>query len=274
MRAEHPSAHEFARYLRVLGVAARPPSLEALAELSAAHLYRVPFENLSKLLYRREPAMRLPPLERYLDGIEAHGFGGTCYSNNYHLHLLLRHLGYEARLCGADMSHPDVHVVNVVRLEGREWLVDVGYGAPFDAPMPLDEARDVVLEHGSDRYVLKPRGPDGVSAMEQYRAGKLRHGYRVNPAARGIEEFAPVIDASFAPQATFMNAIMVVRHYAGGSVDLHNLHLRVLDAAGERSRELPDAGALPAAVEAHFGIDAALARRALDGVDPARDVFA
>ncbi len=33
--------------------------------------------------------MFLPVLERYLDGIEAHGFGGTCYSNGYHQSLLL-----------------------------------------------------------------------------------------------------------------------------------------------------------------------------------------
>jgi len=36
-------------YLTILGVVRREPSLEALRELLAAHLTRIPFENISKL---------------------------------------------------------------------------------------------------------------------------------------------------------------------------------------------------------------------------------
>ena len=64
---------------------------------------------------------------------------------------------YEARLCGADMSRPDVHAVIMVCLEGREHLVDAGYGAPFFSPLPLDLGRDQVVAWGHESYVLKPR---------------------------------------------------------------------------------------------------------------------
>jgi hypothetical protein len=40
-------------YLTILGVVRREPSLEALRELLAAHLTRIPFENISKLYYRQ-----------------------------------------------------------------------------------------------------------------------------------------------------------------------------------------------------------------------------
>lgn len=43
-----------ARYLRALGVPRRPPGREALAEIVAAHVTRVPFENVSKLLRFRD----------------------------------------------------------------------------------------------------------------------------------------------------------------------------------------------------------------------------
>ena len=43
------------RYLAVLGVTARRPGYDALAELTAPHLARVSFENKSKLLHRRDP---------------------------------------------------------------------------------------------------------------------------------------------------------------------------------------------------------------------------
>jgi arylamine N-acetyltransferase len=105
----------FERYLRVLGCRARKPGPEALTELTAAQLTRVYFENISKLYFmKREGLRELPGLERYLDGIERFHFGGTCYANNYYFHLLLGHLGYDVKLCGADMSAPDVHVVSIV----------------------------------------------------------------------------------------------------------------------------------------------------------------
>src|SRR5512143_789806 len=101
----NPPAGLYADYLRLLGLRPRVPSLEALTELTGAHLVRVPFENVSKL---------------------------------YYLYRLLENLGYRVRLCGADMSRPDVHLVIVVTVEGHEYVVDGGYGAPFLAPLPRD----------------------------------------------------------------------------------------------------------------------------------------
>lgn len=271
--SEHPSPQAFARYLGLLGLEARPPALEALRELTAAHLYRVPFENLSKLLHRHDSAMRLPAIDRFLDGIAWHGFGGTCYSNNYHFSLLLGFLGYDVRFCGADMSRPDVHVVNVVTLAGHEYLVDVGYGAPFAEPMPLDRRDDVVVALGTDRYRLQPRDPDGRSTLEMHRDGRLRHGYRLNPRGRRIEEFAGVIESSFSPAATFMNALVIIRFRPGGSTSLHNLSLRESQGLTQHVSEIPDLQALPATLEARFGIAAEAARRALAGVDLTRDVY-
>ncbi len=273
MLTERPAPAELERYLRVLGVLRRPPGVHALRELTAAHLCRVPFENLSKLLYRLDPGMRLPPLERFLDGIESNHLGGTCYSNNYHMGLLLRHLGYESRLCGADMSHPDVHVANVVTLDGREYLVDVGYGAPFFAPMPLDSEEDVVVTLGGDRYVLKPRGPDGSSVVQLHRDGKLRHGYRLKPEAREIEEFAGVIESSYSEKATFMNALMMVRFRPGASVSLYNLALLECEGADRRTTELQGPDLLPATIHEKFGANPELVRTALTGISLTRNVF-
>ncbi|HXY77614.1 MAG TPA: arylamine N-acetyltransferase, partial [Candidatus Acidoferrales bacterium] len=109
-----------AQYLAILRVAAREPSLEALRELLAAHLAHIPFENISKLYYRKRLGLvNLPPVRLYLDAIDNYHFGGTCYSNNYYFHLLLRSLGYEAKLCAADMKTPQVHALNIITIAGR-----------------------------------------------------------------------------------------------------------------------------------------------------------
>ena len=101
-----------------------------------AHICRVPFENISKLLLiGREGTPRPTRLPEFLDGIERQDLGGTCYSNNPFLVELLRALGYDADLLGADMSSPNVHTVIRVRLDGAEWHVDAGYGGPFWRPI-------------------------------------------------------------------------------------------------------------------------------------------
>lgn len=263
-----PRPDEFARYLRLLGVAPGGPSLDAFGRLTAAHLTRIPFENLSKLHRRREAPPRRPPeLARFLDGVEQHHFGGTCYANAFNFHLLLVHLGYDVALCGADMSAPDVHMVNIVRLDGRPWLVDVGYAAPFLAPLPLDAAEDQEIRWGRERYVLRPRDAAGRSRLEVHRDGEMRHGYVVNPRPRRVEEFAQVIADSFADGATFMHALLVARFWPTRSVTLRNLTLIEAEGARYRLQDVPRREGLPEVIEEHFRIPRDIARQALHGVD-------
>ncbi len=211
--------------------------------------------------------MRLPNLARFLDGIERHRFGGTCYSNNFHFHGLLAHLGYRVSLCGADMSAPDVHVVNTVSLAARQYLVDVGYGAPFLSPLPLDLGHDQEVRWGSERYVLKPRDAAGRSRVELHRDGLLRHGYQVNPLPRRIREFESIIAASFDKNATFMNALLLVRFSPGRSLTLRNLTLSEARKGRSSVTQIPGPDALPAVIEQHFGIQQGITRLALEGVD-------
>jgi len=262
------------RYLRLLGVPRRPPSLLALAEVTTAQLCRVPFENVSKLLrLRRLGLAALPDLQLHLDGIEQLHLGGTCYANNYHLYQLLCALGYSARLCGADMSSPDAHLVVVVSISGRDYLVDGGYAAPFLAPLPLDASAPQEIALGTDRYVLEPRDAAGCSRMILYRDGVERHGYQVKPAPRTIEEFASVIDNSFRPTSTFRNAVLLVRFWPGRSLTLHNLERIEVNGREVRRSALPDRAALAQEVERSFGIPRQVVTEAVEGIPELMDAF-
>jgi arylamine N-acetyltransferase len=263
--------HLFERYLHALSVPQRSPSLDALTELTAAHLARIPFENVSKLYYRHDPSRRgLPDLERFLDGVERYQFGGTCYSNNFHLHQLLVHLGYHVMLCGADMAAPNVHMVNLVALDRRHYLVDAGYGAPLLEPLPLDGSGDREVVWGPCRYVLRPRDIRGRSRLDMYQDGVLTHGYTVTPACRRIDEFADVIAASFTGRATFMHALLIARFGPSRSAMLRNLTLARVEGSTWRVGEILGRDDLPEAIEREFGIPLDIARQALDGVQLTR----
>ncbi len=250
------------------------PSLGALRDLVGAHLTRIPFENISKLYYRKRLGLvGLPDIRLYLEGVEKHHFGGTCYSNNYHFHLLLRSLGYEATLCAADMNTPAAHALNMITIDGREYLADTGYAAPLLDPIPRDLETDYEIRLGKDRYVLKPQDTNGCSRLELYRDGALRHGYLAKPAARKIEDFSNVIARSFSANATFLNSILLARFYPGRSVVIHNLALIESDKDRSKVHALASWDDLIAAIEQHFGMPQDIVREAVKGLGVLQDAW-
>jgi N-hydroxyarylamine O-acetyltransferase len=261
-------------YLAILGLARRAPSLEALRELLAAHLTKIPFENISKLYYRKRLGLvDLPDIRLYLDGIEKYHFGGTCYSNNYHFHVLLRSLGYEAKLCAADMQTREVHALNMITTGGREYLADTGYAAPLLEPIPRDLATDYETTLGRNRYVLKPQDANGCSRLELYRDGVLRHGYLAKPAPKTIEDFSKVIAASFSADATFLNSVLLTRFYPGRSVLIHNLTLVESEANKSTMHALANREQLIEAIERRFGIPRGIVSEAIGQLGTLQDAW-
>ena len=242
-------------YLNLLGLQREEPSIDALSELVRAHLFRVPFENISKLYYKKHHNMRhLPSLEFFLKGIDKYHFGGTCYSNNYYFYQLLAHLGYQVKLCGADMTNPDVHLVSIVTLDQREYLVDVGYAAPFWNPLPRDLTTEYEIELGRDSYVLKPQDAHGCSSLEMHRDGIHKHGYTVKPIPKQIGDFEQVISDSYRDTATFMNALLLVRFFPNRSIAIHNMTLIESQGTESKIRTLSNCDELIEAIVEYFEI--------------------
>ena len=262
------------RYLSLLGIQRRKPSIDALNELVEAQMLKVPFENVSKLYYRKHNNLQdLPGLELFLDGIERYHFGGTCYSNNFYFNQLLVNLGYQVRLCGADMLNPDVHLVSVVTSEQREYLVDVGYAAPFLTPLPRDLSTDYIIFLGRDRYVLKPQDTSGRSRMELYRNGSLKHSYLVNPVPRQIKEFNRVIADSYRDNSTFMNALLLVRFFPDRAIILHNLTLIESRGTISKSQNLTSREEMVQATHEYFEIPEEFTKEVMNDIEQFGDAW-
>lgn len=269
-----PDSETFDLYLSILGVEPETPSLDHLRRLVRAQLTRVPFENISKLyLKKTRGASYIPSLAEHLDGIERFLFGGTCYANNPHFAALLRHCGYDVTLCGADMTRPDVHVASFVRLDGREYLVDVGYGAPFYEPMPRDLEHEHRIVFGNNRYVLHPQDDQGRSRMDQVRDGELIHRYVAKPEPREIDHFAEVIRDSYSDAATFMNVVVVERFFPDRSVRIHNYTLIESTPNASTTAQLANKEELVEAIEHHCGFPDDMVREALADIDLEAEIY-
>jgi arylamine N-acetyltransferase len=262
----------FDKYLELIDVKASFPSFEFLCRIVRAHLLKIPFENVSKLLYKKQGMDDIPDLPTYLNGINKYNFGGTCYTNNYYLNLLLNHLGFNVMLCGADMKNPDVHLINIVTVDGCEFIVDGGYAAPFFEPLPRFLTDDYIINLGPEKFILKPQDKNGLSKLEQYYYGEFKHWYTVKPKPRKIEEFRSVIKSSYSDEAMFMNIFRITRFTENGSLVMRNLQLTEIEGSLINTIEVPR-NVLPEIVEEKFLIPAKIVKKALGTLSDFQDTF-
>lgn len=262
----------FDKYLNLLRVDKGEPTFERLKQIVRAHLIRVPFENISKLLYKKQGMNYIPDLLTYLQGIEKFNFGGTCYANNYYLFMLIQHLGYNIKLCGADMKSPDVHLISIVTLDEKEFIVDGGYAAPFFNPLRIDLDEDYIIDFSNERYIVKPKDDLGRIKLEQYYDGKLQHWYTANPQSRKIEEFQKVIEDSYSNDAVFMNAIRITKYTGIGSLVLKNLCLtKIINS--RISTEKFSLNEIPRVIEENFGIPLGFVEKAIINIKELKDIY-
>ena len=262
----------FAKYLEVLEIEKSQPNISLLKKVVKAHLIKVPFENISKLLYKKQAMNYIPDLSTYLNGIEKYNFGGTCYSNNYYLYSLLKHLGYNVKLCGADMKNPDVHLISIVSIDDREYIVDGGYAAPFFDPLPRDLSANHIINYAKEKYIIKPRDQLGRTKVEQYYDGKLQHWYTAKPQLRTLEEFRKVIEDSYSDDAAFMNAIRITKYNENGSLVLKNLSFTVTIAKKSSAIKLSRAE-IPVVIKENFKIPSNVVLEAISSIKELKDIY-
>ena len=181
------------RYLERIGHAGdRTPTPANLAALQLAHLLAVPFENLDVFA---GTGVRVG-LDWSVPKIVERRRGGWCFEVNGAFSALLGDLGYDVTRHSAqvdahgELGPPLDHLVLVVQLAGRRWLVDVGFGDAALAPLDLDVAtpQDGIAR----RSRLVPVGDGGsVELFDEQSDATWARQYRVDLTPRRLDEFEP-----------------------------------------------------------------------------------
>lgn len=116
------------------------PDLENLKYLQRRHLLTIPFENLD--IHWKKP-IDLKGESLYRKIVE-NKRGGFCYELNGLFFELLQNTGYESKRVSAQVSDgkgnfgPEFdHLAVITRIEGDDYLVDVGFGDFFAEPIKL-----------------------------------------------------------------------------------------------------------------------------------------
>ena len=138
-----------------IGLRSCPASLAGLRDLQAALMHAVAFENIDPLL-GKVPDLAVHAICNKL--IESRR-GGYCLELNGLLGAALQAMDFSRRAVlgrvrmGAPVGGPRVHLAWIVALEGREWLVDAGFGGP-GAVGPLALMDGIQRDHSGKRFRL------------------------------------------------------------------------------------------------------------------------
>lgn len=142
---------------RISNSGGREPSLKNLSILQREHSKAIPFENTYVL---KKMPINLNK-EWIYDKIMNKSRGGFCFEVNYLFYLLLKDLGYDVKFLGGSVfhpmtgqpGHPNEHVLSMVTLDGKSYIVDVGFGAKCALePLPLVFEEELQDPNGVFRY--------------------------------------------------------------------------------------------------------------------------
>lgn len=243
-----------ARYLQRIGYhGALSLTAQTLSALQQAHLLSVPFENLDISLGR--------PIEldetALFEKIVQRGRGGFCYELNGLFAALLRDLGFSVTLLSAQVAHknggfgpPFDHLALLVTLE-EPWLVDVGFGDSFRAPLRMEPLREQVQPEGS--YRLSQEGALWTLYQQDGTDWQAQYCFTLQPHT--LAEFVPMCHyQQTSPESHFTQGRVCTRATEDGRITLSEL--RLITTVGHERHEQALAGEdeFHALLQQHFGI--------------------
>jgi N-hydroxyarylamine O-acetyltransferase len=218
-------------YLARLGLPAERPGVEALRRLHAAHVERVPYEDLEIQLGRvtsLDPVVSAGRIQR--------GRGGYCYHLNGAFSALLHALGYDVTRhlggvqvtaeaeAGINRNHLALTVTGLPEDPGTTWLVDVGLGDALHEPIPLREGE---YTQGPHTYRLRPsEAAPGGWRLDHDPSGSFT-GMDFAPGEAVMADFAAKHEwLSTTPEGGYVGLAVLLRRDAEGVDSLRALTLR------------------------------------------------
>ncbi len=141
------------------------PTFECLKRLMTCHLKTVPFENLDVYHGHIEPSLETDAM---FEKIVTNHRGGYCFELNGLFSKLLSGIGFDVScraarvLSGRNYIPPRAHRVIVIKISGKGYFCDVGFGGTVPTE-PIEIACDKIIDSEPDRRYKFSSGEKGIT---------------------------------------------------------------------------------------------------------------
>ncbi|HZH09607.1 MAG TPA: arylamine N-acetyltransferase [Microvirga sp.] len=222
-------AFDLTVYLERIGLPACRPDLKGLEALQRAQMSSIPFEDIEPFLGQ------VPDLspESIWTKLVLQQRGGYCFELNHLLGQALESIGFKARpilarvRMGADVGGIRAHLAWIVTLDGRDWLVDAGFGGPGPyGILALSDQQPQTLPNGTFRFredqttretVVERQSPSGWFSL---------FGFDETPFTPADIEGANFL-CTRSPVQPFSANLMMSMHHSDGYVSVMNRSVKV-----------------------------------------------
>lgn len=232
-------------------------SFGTLVQIVARHAGSIPFENIDAFLGRR---VSLDP-EAVFDKLVTQRRGGWCFEQNLLLGEALRELGFDVTDLGArvvwgrtaDAVAARTHRALLVRVSGRAWLADVGFGGMTMAgliDMDIEGPQQVVR----DSFRLSRVGQDFLVSARVRAEWLPMYRFDLHPQLP-VDFEAANFQLVHDPASHFTQGMVASRIVESGRHALRGRELAFHTFEGETTRrELGSAAELVATLRGEMGI--------------------
>ena len=212
-------------------------SYEALQELHRAHLFAIPFENLS--IHVPEPIVL--DKELLYEKLITQRRGGFCFEQNGLFAWILRVLGFSVQLLDArvyddkrgEFGKPREHLTLLVSLDKR-YLVDVGFGSSFVEPLQLDIVETQSQTVG--RFQIEHDEEWGTVSGQFNGSDKIEAMYRFSMIPYALSDFIAACDyTQTSPTSHFTQRRICSLAQPNGRISLTDDKLIITTLAGNRT---------------------------------------
>lgn len=230
-------------------------SIDSLTRLFYSHFYNIPFENFDILLRR---GINLDP-QVVFDKLVHKKRGGYCFELNGLFLQALQAAGFNARALLARVHLTGTpsgrgHQLELVHIDGKDWLADVGFGMNSPrGPIPVELDRPLTRDGRTVR--LTDANHFGIM-LQTYEDGKWKDLYSFDLG----HVFPADIEygnhyTSTHPDTFFTYSRVAVLPFPGGGITLLDRTLKTITGRTEEIQTLPDTPAYLTALKKHFGIE-------------------
>jgi N-hydroxyarylamine O-acetyltransferase len=234
---------QLAAYLERIGYdeTARPDR-ETLDALQRAHRLAIAFENLDIPLGR---GIALAP-ERLFEKLVAGRRGGYCFEQNGLFLAVLEAIGFAARpllarvWLGAEAVPGRTHTLNLVRLDGAELVVDVGFGGSFVPPMALADGVEAATADGARHRLLADPDHGWMLERDGGEGWQRQYSFTLDPVWPADLEMANHFTAT-RPGTRFTTLRIASTPTADGYVSLIDRELTISRLGRSVTRQIADA---------------------------------